>query len=104
MAKILIEEGYEVSEAADGLDIVNRYREVKPDLILCDVTIPEKDGIAIVKDIMTVDQDAKIIMLTGVDEDVVLLEAMQAGARDCMLKPVDKEVMLQTIQRVLEEE
>lgn len=96
--------GHEVNEAANGIDIVNRYQDFRPDLVMCDVTIPDKDGIEIVKELMAADEKTKVIMLTGVDEDVVLLEAMKAGARDCMLKPIDRDLLVQTIDRVLLED
>lgn len=104
MAKLLTEQGYEVNDASDGLNIATKYQDFRPDLVLCDVTLPEKDGIEIVKDIMATDECAKVVMLTGIDEDVVLLEAMRAGAKDCMLKPIEKEALIQTIERVLKED
>ena len=98
----LIKGGHEVvGEAANGVEAVERYRELKPDVTTLDITMPEKDGIAALREILAEDPRAKVIMCSALKEKPKVLEALQAGARDYILKPVKPERVLEAVEKVL---
>lgn len=86
-AKLLQDAGYEVVEAENGKDAVEKYQQHRPDAVLMDVTMPEMDGIAALKEIRRGDPTAKITMLTAVGQQDVVVEALLSGAYDYILKP-----------------
>ena len=99
---ILTKHGYEVAgEAENGKQAVTLYTEVKPDLVTMDITMPEMDGIESVKAIRALDQDANIIMISAMGQQAMVMDAIQAGARDFIVKPFQQERVIQAIERVL---
>lgn len=99
---ILTKHGYEVAgEAENGKQAVTLYSEVKPDLVTMDITMPEMDGIESVKAIRALDQDANIIMISAMGQQAMVMDAIQAGARDFIVKPFQQERVIQAIERVL---
>lgn len=95
---ILTKGGHEVvGEAENGLKAVDKYKEVSPDLVLMDITMPELDGIGAVKRIKAVDPNAKIIMCSAMGQQVMVLESIQAGARDFIVKPFQADRILEAI-------
>lgn len=99
---ILIKNGYEVAgEAENGLKAVQLYKELQPDLVTMDITMPEMDGIAAVKEIKKIDPAAKIIMCSAMGQQMMVMEAIQAGARDFIVKPFQQERVLQAIEKAL---
>jgi two-component system, chemotaxis family, chemotaxis protein CheY len=99
---LLRQHGHEVvGEAANGLEAVERYRELKPDVTTLDITMPEMDGIAALREILEQDPSARVIMCSALKEKPKVLEALQAGARDYILKPVKPERVLEAVEKVL---
>lgn len=99
-SRLLIGRGYEVTEAANGLDAVHKYESEKPDVVLMDITMPVMNGIEAVKAIKEKDPDARIVMVTALSQKSMVLEAIQAGARDFITKPYDPEKLLETVQKL----
>ncbi|MHB1420257.1 MAG: response regulator [Bacillota bacterium] len=99
---IITKNGFEVvGEAENGMVAVNLFKELRPDVVTMDITMPEMDGIAAVKEIRQIDPEAKIIMCSAMGQQMMVMEAIQAGAKDFVVKPFQKERVLQAIQRVL---
>lgn len=79
---ILTKNGYEVvGEAADGLQAVEKYKELQPDLVTMDITMPEMDGITALKEIKKIDPNAKVIMCSAMGQQAMVIDAIQAGAK-----------------------
>ena len=99
---ILTKNGYEIAgEAENGRRAVELYRELKPDAVTMDITMPEMDGITAVKEIRKLDPEAKIIMCSAMGQQLMVMEAIQAGARDFVVKPFQQERVLQALEKVL---
>lgn len=99
---ILSKNGYEiVGEAENGKDAIEFYKKLKPDLVTMDITMPEMNGIEGVKAILEFDPNAKIIMCSAMGQQAMVMEAIQAGAKDFIVKPFQQERILQAIGRVL---
>lgn len=99
---ILGKNGYEVvGEAENGLVAVDKYKELKPDLVTMDITMPEMDGISAVKAITALDQSAKIIMCSAMGQQSMVIDAIQAGAKDFIVKPFQPERVLEAVSKAL---
>lgn len=99
---ILTKNGYEIAgEAENGVKAVELYKQLKPDVVTMDITMPEMDGIAAVKAIKQMDPNAKIIMCSAMGQQLMVMEAIQAGAKDFIVKPFQQERVLQALQKVL---
>ncbi|SHF36720.1 response regulator [Desulforamulus putei] len=99
---ILTKNGYEVvGEAENGAVALQLYKELKPDLVTMDITMPEMDGIQGVKAIRAVDPNANIIMCSAMGQQSMVMEAIQAGAKDFIVKPFQQDRILQAVERVL---
>jgi two-component system chemotaxis response regulator CheY len=101
---ILGQEGYEIiAEAKNGREAVELYHQVHPDLVIMDITMPEMDGIAAVREIVGGDAAARIVMCSALGQDEPIIEALEAGARDFVLKPFVPEKVLEAVRKVLED-
>lgn len=99
---ILERHGYEiVGEAENGEQAVEMYKKLRPDLVTMDITMPEMDGITAVKEIMKFDPKAKIIMCSAMGQQAMVIDAIQAGARDFIVKPFQPERVLEAVTKVL---
>ncbi|MBE3588283.1 MAG: response regulator [Thermoanaerobacteraceae bacterium] len=99
---IVTKNGYEVAgEAENGKEAVKMYAELKPDLVTMDITMPEMDGIDAVKAIRAMDPNANIIMCSAMGQQAMVMDAIQAGAKDFIVKPFQQDRILQAIERVL---
>lgn len=99
---IVSKNGYEVvGEAENGQVAVELYKEHKPDLVTMDITMPEMNGIEGVKAIRSVDPNANIIMCSAMGQQAMVMEAIQAGAKDFIVKPFQQDRILQAMERVL---
>ncbi|MCR4904176.1 MAG: response regulator [Butyrivibrio sp.] len=88
LKSILSQAGFEiVGEAENGLDAFEKYKELKPDLVTLDISMPEKNGIEVLKDIMEYDKTARVIMCAASSQKNMLPDAMKNGARDFISKP-----------------
>lgn len=107
LADILKREGFEVcGEAENGKDAIQRYQELKPDLVTMDIVMPkmeEIDGIAAVKEIVKIDPQAKVVMVSAMGQHALVVEAIQAGAKDFIVKPFQHSRVTEAIRRVLGE-
>ena len=101
LTKMLVSDGYEVLQAENGLVAVNTYKETRPDVVLMDVTMPEMDGLAVLKEIIGFDAKARVIMLTALGQESVVLEAVKSGARDFIVKPFEHERVMKAITKLL---
>lgn len=99
---ILTKNGFEVvAEAADGVQAVEKYVETKPDLVTMDITMPEMDGIMALKEIRRIDPDAKVIMVSAMGQQAMVIDAIQAGAKDFIVKPFQADRVLEAVTKVL---
>lgn len=102
MRELVEQAGMEVVyEAANGQEAIVNYMKFKPDLVTMDITMPELDGLAALKKIMSIDQNAKIIMCSALGQQRMVVEALQHGAKDFIVKPVQKDRVSEMFQRIL---
>lgn len=100
--EILTKNGYTVvGEASDGSQALDKYKELKPDLVTMDITMPEMDGIQALKEIRAMDAGAKIIMCSAMGQQAMVIDAIQAGARDFIVKPFQAERVIEAIRKAL---
>ena len=92
-----------VSEAVDGTSSIVAYKEYKPDLVTMDITMPDMDGITAVKKIKEFDEDANIIMVTSHGQEAMVMNALKAGAKGYILKPVSPEKLREAIGKIFAE-
>ena len=106
LIKAMIEEiGHElVGEASDGMEGYEKYFELKPDVMLIDMTMPVMDGVTTIKKIMEKDKTAKIILLTSNTNTEKVKEAVEAGVAEILFKPVDETRLQETIDHTLQKE
>lgn len=99
---ILTKNGYTVvAEAENGLTAIEKFREFKPDLVTMDITMPEMDGITAVKEIKKMEPDAKIIMCSAMGQQAMVIDAIQAGARDFVVKPFQPERVIEAVTKAI---
>ena len=99
---ILTKNGYNVvGEAENGAKAIEKYGELKPDLVLMDITMPEVDGIAALKKIKGSDPNALIIMCSAMGQQAMVIESIQAGAKDFIVKPFQAERVLEAVKKVV---
>lgn len=99
---ILTKNGYVVvGEAENGLAAIEKYQELLPDLVIMDITMPEMDGIAAVKEIKKVDSNAKLIMCSAMGQQAMVIDSIQAGARDFIVKPFQPDRVLEAVAKAL---
>jgi len=99
---ILSKNGYEIAgEAENGLKAVEKYNETKPDLVLMDITMPEMDGIQALKAIKEADPSACVIMCSAMGQQAMVIEAIQSGAKDFIVKPFQAERVLEAVKKVV---
>ncbi len=102
ISKMLTGDGYDVIQAENGARAVEMYKENKPDLVLMDITMPEMDGLTALKTIRGFDPSAKVIMLTALGQESVVLEAIKTGARDFIVKPFEHDRVINAIRKLIE--
>jgi two-component system chemotaxis response regulator CheY len=101
ISKMLVAEGHEVIEAENGLQAVDTFKTAHPDLVLMDITMPEMDGLTALKTIKGVDPAARVIMLTALGQESVVLDAIKSGAKDFVVKPFERERVIGAINKIL---
>lgn len=102
LSRILAEGGFTVvGEAANGEQAVNLYRQLKPDLVFMDITMPEMNGIDAVKVITKEDPQAKIVMCSAMGQKAHVLEAVQAGAKNFIIKPFESQKVLDVANAII---
>ena len=99
---ILTKNGYNIAgEAENGLRAIEKYAEVKPDLVLMDITMPEMDGIEALKRIKAADPNASVIMCSAMGQQAMVIESIQAGAKDFIVKPFQADRVIEAVQKVV---
>lgn len=102
LSKIIIESGHKViAEAANGDEAIQKFQQTKPDLVLMDIVMPPgtkaKDGIEALKQIVTADPSAKIVMVSSYGQQALIAEALKAGAKDFIVKPFQPEKVMEAL-------
>ena len=99
---ILTMNGYNVvGEAENGARAVEKYNELKPDLVLMDITMPEMDGIQALKKIKENDPSALVIMCSAMGQQAMVIESIQAGAKDFIVKPFQADRVIEAVKKVV---
>ena len=99
---ILTKNGYNVvGEAENGAKAVEKYQELKPDLVLMDITMPEMDGIQALKAIKAADPSATVIMCSAMGQQARVIESIQSGAKDFIVKPFQQDRVLEAVRKVV---
>jgi two-component system chemotaxis response regulator CheY len=90
-----------VGQAANGQEAVDRFVDLRPDLITLDITMPEKDGLAAAREILSFDPSARVVMCSVLGEEAKVLESIKSGARDFVVKPFQTDRVLEAVQKAL---
>ncbi len=94
--------GFEIAgEAANGAEAVARYRQLKPDVVTMDITMKVKDGLEAARDILSADPDARIVMVTALGQEKMLLDSIALGVRDFVVKPFTPERIVSAVEKAL---
>jgi len=102
LKNILEKNGYQVvGEAEDGQVAVDKYLELRPDLVTMDITMPRMDGITAIKKIIEADPEAKIVVCSAMGQKSLVIEALSAGAKDFIVKPFQAERIINAVQKVI---
>lgn len=100
LGQILMEDGHEIiGEASDGVEAIEKYKLLKPDLVTMDITMPVMGGIDSLKGIIQFDPNAKVIMCSAMGQQEFVFQAIEAGALDFIVKPFDKERIKEAIRK-----
>ncbi len=99
---ILAKEGYVIHEAVNGRDAVEKYDEIRPDLVTMDITMPEMDGIEALRSIRERDPNARVLMVSAMGQQKMIVEALEAGALDFLVKPFQPTKVLETVKKCLQ--
>ena len=102
--EILQEKGYIVAgEAADGLEAVEKFKTLRPDLVLLDITMPNMNGLEAMRKIFAIDPRARVIMCSALGQQNLIVEAIKAGVKDFIVKPFKPERILSAIAKALKQ-
>lgn len=99
---ILMKQGHEVFEANNGLDLLQKYPEIKPDLVTLDITMPEMDGLQAIKELRKLDPSAKVIMCSAMGQQAMVIEAVQSGAIDFLVKPFQPDRVVDAVKKAMQ--
>ncbi len=103
--EIVEAEGFEVcGEASDGVEAVDEFKRLQPDVVTMDIVMPLKSGIDAVRGIMVLDPSACVVMCSALGQETLVTEAIQAGAKDFIVKPFKPDDVIDTLKKVLEKE
>lgn len=90
-----------IGEASDGIEVVEMYKKLKPDVVIMDITMPRMDGLNAMRAILRMDSNARIIICSALGQQQLIIEAIKAGARDFIVKPFDPGRLNLAIQKAL---
>ncbi|NPV81752.1 MAG: response regulator [Firmicutes bacterium] len=99
VANLLKGKDYTVIEASNGQEAIQKYLEEKPDVVLLDITMPVMDGLTALKEIISLDPKAKIVMCSALGQESIVIEAIKNGARDFVVKPFQPDKILAAVGR-----
>jgi two-component system chemotaxis response regulator CheY len=101
--EIVEAEGHEVvAEASDGIEAIDQFKEKHPDVVTMDIVMPRRSGIDAVKGILELDSTARVVMCSALGQETLVTEALQAGAKDFIVKPFKPDAVIKTLSKVLE--
>jgi two-component system chemotaxis response regulator CheY len=101
--EIIEPEGFEVvGEATNGIEAMEKYTELHPDIVTMDIVMPKQSGIDAVKGILAQSPDAKVVMCSALGQESLVMEALQAGAKDFIVKPFKPDNVLETLTKTLD--
>lgn len=89
-----------VAEAANGIEAIKKYAEVRPDVVLLDITMPEMNGVEALKKIKEIDPTAKVVICSAMGQQAMVAQAIQFGAKDFVVKPFEEERLIAAINKV----
>ena len=102
LSDALVAGGHEVvGEAGDGDAALAAYRELQPDLMTLDITMPEKDGLATLRELIELDPAARVVICSALGQETKVLGAIKAGAKDFVVKPFERERLLSAVEKAL---
>lgn len=101
LTKLLQDAGYDVIEAANGVEAIEAYKAHRPDLVLMDITMPEMDGLTALKAIKQLAPDANVVMCSALGQESTVKESIRAGAKDFLVKPFQHERVLQAVKKLV---
>ena len=102
LGDVLAKGGHEViGEGANGAEAITQYQSLRPDIMTLDITMPEKDGLAALREILTLEPAAKVVMCSALGQESKVLEAIKAGAKDFVVKPFQPDRVLDAIGKAL---
>ncbi|MCE5192156.1 MAG: response regulator [Actinomycetia bacterium] len=99
---ILSKEGYVIHEAVNGRDAVEKYAELHPDLVTMDITMPEMSGLDALREIRESDSTARVLVVSAMGQQRMIVEALEAGAMDFLVKPFQPTKVLETVKKCLQ--
>lgn len=100
---ILSKDGYVIHEATNGAEAVEKYKEINPDLVTMDITMPDVDGIEALRMIRETDPNATVLMVSAMGQQKLILEALEAGASDFIVKPFQPTKVLEIVHKALKD-
>lgn len=101
---ILKEDGYVIHEATNGAEAIDKYKEIGPDLVTMDITMPDVNGIEALRKIREMDPNAAVLMVSAMGQQKLILEALEAGAADFIVKPFQPTKVLQIVHKALKDQ
>jgi two-component system chemotaxis response regulator CheY len=99
---ILAKEGYVIHEAVNGRDAIEKYVEIRPDLVTMDITMPEMSGLDALREIRTKDPLARVLIVSAMGQQRMIVEALESGAMDFLVKPFQPTKVLETVKKCLQ--
>lgn len=103
--EIIEPEGFEVvGEAADGRAVVEEFSRLQPDVVTMDIVMPKRSGIDAAKEILALDRSARIVMVSALGQEALVMEALQAGAADYVVKPFKPDAVIATLRKLMEKD
>lgn len=100
---ILEKNGFEdIEEAKNGIEALQKYKELKPDIVTMDITMPEMTGLEAVKSIVEIDSNAKVVMVSAMGQETMVMEAIMHGAKSFIVKPFKEDHVVKTLNKLLE--
>ncbi|AGB40961.1 response regulator with CheY-like receiver, AAA-type ATPase, and DNA-binding domains [Halobacteroides halobius DSM 5150] len=103
LSKLIEENGYEVAgEAVNGEEAVQLYQDLAPDLVTMDITMPKMDGIEAIKEIMKLDSEARVVVCSAMGQKPMVIEALEAGAKDFIVKPIKPEKVKEALKNLVD--
>lgn len=102
LRNILEGAGYQVvGEAQNGREAIEKFRELKPDMVISDMVMPEKGGIDVIREVLAEFPDANVLICSAIGQQALVIEAIQAGAKDYLVKPFEQSNVIETVSKII---